>query len=158
MPRKEWYQANAEKCKSERRDYHRRNAQKENAKNYERWKINEDRYIKTRKAWMEKNRDLVASYGLEYRRRQNGFQRGLFEERFREQSGLCAICGVLLTTKGRSWTSAAGDHCHATNKARGILCKGCNLLLGQANDSVERLRRAIDYLTKWSDPASRDAG
>lgn len=38
------------------------------------------------------------------------------------------------------------DHSHETGEARGRLCPQCNLLLGNAEDSVDVLERAILYL------------
>ena len=42
------------------------------------------------------------------------------------------------------------DHDHLTGKLRDLLCHHCNLLLGNAQDSVERLRLAIAYLQRHS--------
>jgi hypothetical protein len=51
------------------------------------------------------------------------------------------------------------DHCHVTNKFRGLLCRLCNLGLGHFGDDVTRLRCAILYLLEFQgendDPSSR---
>ena len=38
------------------------------------------------------------------------------------------------------------DHCHDTNRVRGLLCTNCNVAIGHMKDDVERLRAAISYL------------
>ena len=38
------------------------------------------------------------------------------------------------------------DHCHKTNKIRGLLCTRCNLALGLFKDDILRLESAIRYL------------
>ena len=40
------------------------------------------------------------------------------------------------------------DHCHRTERVRGILCRPCNLALGFARDVPSTLRRLADYLEK----------
>ena len=55
------------------------------------------------------------------------------------QKGYCGICGEWMAFPRR-------DHCHATDRARGLLCDRCNRLLGNARDSVEILRKASAYL------------
>lgn len=42
------------------------------------------------------------------------------------QGGGCAICGIRHNHKRRFCI----DHCHKTNKVRGLLCNGCNIGLG----------------------------
>ena len=39
------------------------------------------------------------------------------------------------------------DHNHDTNTFRGHLCHNCNRAIGNFNDDVARLQRAIDYLS-----------
>ena len=38
------------------------------------------------------------------------------------------------------------DHDHLTGKIRGILCRTCNLALGQVNDSTAVLKGLIEYI------------
>jgi transposase-like protein len=40
------------------------------------------------------------------------------------------------------------DHCHKTNKVRGLLCNNCNSFLGLAKDDINILKKAITYLKK----------
>jgi hypothetical protein len=54
--------------------------------------------------------------------------------------GRCAICKTVPKTK------LFIDHCHTTNKIRGLLCRPCNLVLGFAKDNVNVLEESIKYL------------
>lgn len=57
-------------------------------------------------------------------------------------SVLCMVCGA---------SDTCVDHDHATGKVRGALCRDCNLALGCFTDSVERMRRAVMYLSRqWT--------
>ena len=40
------------------------------------------------------------------------------------------------------------DHCHTTGKIRGLLCRTCNVSLGGLGDTVESLKKAINYLER----------
>ncbi|WP_329013168.1 endonuclease VII domain-containing protein [Micromonospora rifamycinica] len=79
----------------------------------------------------------------------------------REQQGYrCAICGtheddIPPSRTGRPRITGEPpaesfrlvvDHCHATNRVRGLLCTGCNTAIGHAKDSPETLRAAARYL------------
>jgi hypothetical protein len=79
----------------------------------------------------------------------------------REQDGRCAICGihdqeVPVTGSGRPRLDGPAavihrlvvDHCHRTNRVRGLLCPTCNSGLGQFRESIARLEGAIAYLRR----------
>lgn len=63
------------------------------------------------------------------------------------QNQKCAICGSETPDRGGA-ESFDVDHDHATGKVRGLLCKHCNLMLGNAKDSTSTLESAITYLKK----------
>jgi hypothetical protein len=61
------------------------------------------------------------------------------------QNHRCAICTCVTSTE-RPKRFFVVDHDHQTGHVRGILCNVCNLVLGQAGDSVRGLFRFLDYL------------
>ena len=70
----------------------------------------------------------------------------------------CASCGDGLPDTG--WHvdhdhALAATHHHPVTQGcrycvRGIVCRACNLMLGEARDEPERLQKAIDYLKRWA--------
>lgn len=69
-----------------------------------------------------------------------------------EQEYVCPIClrkeDELIGTGGNAGVWVV-DHDHETNTFRGHLCHNCNRAIGNFNDDVERLQRAIDYLNRF---------
>lgn len=63
------------------------------------------------------------------------------------QNGKCFICNCSELEAGEK--GLVIDHCHATNKIRGLLCKDCNIALGSVKDNIKNLERAIAYLNKY---------
>ena len=59
------------------------------------------------------------------------------------QGGRCFLCLVEKCQSGRRF---AVDHCHKTNKIRGLLCLHCNKALGLFRDNPDVLRRAAAYV------------
>lgn len=68
---------------------------------------------------------------------------GLTEKDFNilaaKQSNSCKICFT-------KTDELVVDHCHTTNRVRGLLCDRCNVGLGCFKEDVISIRRAIDYL------------
>lgn len=59
----------------------------------------------------------------------------------KKQKGLCWICK---DPPGKQ--RLALDHCHKTNRVRGLLCSACNTGLGLFKDKPGVLLRAARYL------------
>jgi len=76
--------------------------------------------------------------------REYGITLAEYEALLVAQDGGCAICGVK-NPAGR-WDKWHVDHCHDSQKVRGVLCSSCNHGIGQFKDDPALLRRAADYL------------
>lgn len=65
-----------------------------------------------------------------------------------KQNGKCALCEatVSLHRGGGFKHKAHVDHCHTTNKVRGILCGNCNTALGKLGDDIESIQKVLKYL------------
>src|SRR5580704_15394655 len=84
--------------------------------------------------------DLIVS-------KEYGLGRGQYAAMLEAQSGVCAIChGPERQKFEGKLKKLAVDHDHATGKARALLCHACNSIIGYADDNVERLEAAIEYL------------
>jgi hypothetical protein len=90
-----------------------------------------------------------SDYAVALQRHKAGFSEELFAERLAEQGGCCPICGMKLEMRGLTFAVASADHDHEAGTPRGILCKRCNFLLGNAKDDIEILQKAIVYLNFW---------
>lgn len=68
----------------------------------------------------------------------------------KSQNNKCKICNTELEIAiGRGKfknNTAVVDHCHKTNKIRGILCSKCNTGLGDFKDNAETIYKAFTYL------------
>jgi hypothetical protein len=61
-----------------------------------------------------------------------------------KQDNKCALC--LKPFEGILNRKLHIDHCHATNKVRGLLCMPCNVGLGMLGDDEEGLTKALAYV------------
>lgn len=86
-----------------------------------------------------RNHHLVKSYGI---------TQAEYEQIYKDQSGLCAICGGLPDIVKHGYSRLVVDHCHKTGKVRGLLCNNCNSGMGIIGDTIEHLERALAYLRK----------
>jgi uncharacterized CHY-type Zn-finger protein len=96
-------------------------------------------HTKRSSVWRHANPDKVR---LSHLRRVYGITAEQYETMVLVQENACALCHVAFTK------TPLVDHDHITGRIRGLLCAGCNNILGLARDSAERLRAAADYLER----------
>lgn len=122
-----------------------RACQKEYKKKY--LENNKQKVKKAAKKYREKNKKESYRWDniwQKYRLRENDFN-ALMEE----QNGLCKICEKKLV-------SPHIDHCHITEKVRGVLCANCNTGLGKLGDTSESLYKAYLYLKNFEESNEKD--
>ena len=81
------------------------------------------------------------------RKRLSGVSPEQYEAMFKDQRGLCAICGIHQDFVERAFSA---DHNHKTGAIRALLCGRCNMGLGFFKDNPDRLRKAAEYLESYS--------
>jgi hypothetical protein len=124
----------------------------------ERYHLNRDAAIARVRRWREENPEKYAA--LRRRQRESGAKAAMdrkshlkrkygmtveeYDEMFRSQGGVCAICGAEPTPG----ISLHVDHCHETGAIRGLCCFRCNNALGDFGHGIDRLRGAITYLDR----------
>lgn len=87
--------------------------------------------------WYKRNSDRIAARN---RQRVYGLSAADYVRKLAAQGGRCAICRQ--PTKHRLCV----DHCHKTDKVRGLLCRRCNLVIGNAQEDTRVLKDAVVYL------------
>jgi hypothetical protein len=69
-----------------------------------------------------------------------------FDALYDQQHGCCAICGLeeILCTKQKLHI----DHNHKSGVVRALLCRGCNLMIGFAQENPQIMQLGVAYLEK----------
>jgi len=118
---KEWRAKNKEKF----REYQNKSRKK-----------NQQKYTEKNKLWRKNNPDKYRSHCL---KQKHGITLEIYKKMQLEQNNKCFICQ-------KENYHLYVDHCHISNKIRGLLCNNCNIALGLFYDSQDSLQRAIEYL------------
>lgn len=135
---KKYRKENLKQCQEAAKRYREKNKQ-----------IIKEKYSESRKKYREQN---VQSITIGKIRWQFNISSQKAEELyFKKLDGICEICGQKETlTRNNKIRKLSIDHNHQTNKIRGLLCSKCNTLLGRAEDSIQILKQAIEYLEKYN--------
>ena len=102
--------------------------------------------VKLKKKGNGKWRCYLAFIENHRKTRRNRYDTGVtpddIKRKLAEIGNKCEICLELLGNRFDF------DHDHLTGKARGILCRACNLALGKFKDNPDILLRAIEYIQR----------
>ncbi len=101
---------------------------------------NKKNVIKKQLEKYHNNREKHRDYHVEHSWKRSGIV-GIPENIHELRRGNCDICGIAAGDK-----CLAVDHDHRTGQYRGVLCFKCNIMLGKADDRIEILEMAIEYL------------
>jgi hypothetical protein len=66
-----------------------------------------------------------------------------------KQQGRCYICNqyeIIINTKTKLPYRLCVDHNHITGQVRKLLCRNCNLLVGQLENKEELVKKCVNYL------------
>jgi hypothetical protein len=106
--------------------------------------------VKYQKNYREQNAREIKSTIF---KRKYGISLEEYEKLFEQQNGCCAICKTPERVRHRNNGKGdirmmAIDHCHKSNKVRGLLCLDCNTGLGSFKDNPKIISNAVEYLKK----------
>lgn len=128
--RKELPEEKQEYLRSKDREYH---SKRKTTSSYINYKKQDYQKNKVKRNLLTKKSVIKNKYGITWEE---------FENMYESQNGVCAICKG--EDEGRMLSI---DHCHETNKVRGLLCGSCNRALGLFKDSPEFLQAAKEYVS-----------
>lgn len=157
--KRNWYRANKEKAQAAARKSYAANIEKQRERGRKKYAANREKYMENSR----RRRGIVDSgrrkgvrqpeymkYVKYMNTKRNAYLKksyGITLEEwgvmFEKQNGRCAICGI---SSQEFWHSLCVDHDHKTGRVRGLLCRRCNAALGNLQDDVSVLQKAIVYL------------
>jgi hypothetical protein len=79
-------------------------------------------------------------------RKKYGIDIDTYEVLLARQGGRCAICRTGEPGGPTPDSAFHVDHCHASAKVRGLLCRSCNTAIGLLGEDPDRLAAAAAYL------------
>lgn len=124
---------NCNQCREWLQDYNKRN--RDHLLEIRRFKYHTDPKSKVKeqnKEYSKKTRDNSERYRQlknNHLKRKYKIDIHEYDRMLELQNNKCAICEIEFTENKSFWNRPCVDHCHQTNKVRGILCRQCNVML-----------------------------
>jgi len=144
---KAWRAANKEKVAAYNKEYYAANKDAKAAYAREYYEANREAIRVKVKEYQAANREDIAAAK---RLKRYGITAADHALMLKEQKNKCKLCKVTFVGKNdKNYKKCLGeyvDHCHTTNKVRGLLCHKCNTGLGLFKDNIKNLQGAIIYL------------
>lgn len=124
-----------------------------------------ERKLATQRAWYTRNKEKVCrksaekSKSLSPRQRMSstikykyGISLDEYDSLMKGADYKCQICGEgNIDINTPYYKKLVIDHCHTTDRVRGVLCPGCNKGLGHFKDDENLISNALKYLQNGKD-------
>lgn len=135
---KDGYTYNCKVCRNKRyNEWAKNNKEKIRERNYQK--------KEKRKEYYQSDRGIESSRRAHLKRKYN-MSLEEYNDILKKQNGICAVCGESENCNRNKFLAV--DHCHDTNKIRGLLCTNCNRAIGLLKENIETLYKIIEYLKK----------
>jgi len=140
---REWRKKNPKRVAEHAKRSRIKNKEKVKVRQREWGEKNKEHRSKKGKEWYLKNKNRVRNTQL---KRYFGITLKKYDELLNKQNNGCAICDG---PPGKR--SFSVDHDHITGKVRGLLCRGCNVGIGNLKDDPKLLEKAITYIKNFKE-------
>jgi hypothetical protein len=98
------------------------------------------------KAEYRNDKQKIRDRNRKWELKQYGITPEQFQTMFENQNGKCELCGGTNPEGG-----LCVDHNHSTGEVRKLLCRSCNLMIGNARESIDILINAATYLENFQE-------
>jgi hypothetical protein len=106
----------------------------------------------SKQKWLDANKEKRPLINRTWKlRRVYGLTAEQYQGMLVSQNNCCAICKKPFGLEGTKQGPHV-DHDHSSKFVRGLLCGKCNSFIGLADEDIERLQSAIDYIVLNATP------
>lgn len=100
--------------------------------------------------WRKENKDRIKQYSVKkHLLKTYGMTLKQYDEMLQKQHFVCAICNLpekIKEVRTGMTRRLSVDHCHKTNKIRGLLCSQCNTAIGSLKEDINIISNMLIYL------------
>jgi hypothetical protein len=148
---------NKEKIQDYHKSWYKENKEIQLASCHKRYKEKREQILGQCKDYYQSHKKEIKMYPSSnpdqkkdrYLQRLYGITLEQYNQMLESQNRVCAICGQPETTvnkRGNCIQDLSVDHNHETGKVRGLLCRKCNRILGDAKEDINIFNSATNYL------------